>query len=77
MVAALRGESVSGLGSASLENAMRFCGSDQHHHALGPKSIIIRMSQLKNLELRGPHVNQGNPRHDELQPDNTTEGFVS
>ena len=77
MAGAPRGESVSGPGSASLENAKPFCASSQHHHALGPKSIIIRMSQPKDLELRGPHVNQGNPRHDELQPDNTTEGFVS
>jgi len=77
MADAPRGESVSEPSSASLENAMPFCASGQHHHALAPKSIIIRMSQLKNLELRGPHVNQGNPRRDELQPDNTTEGFVS
>ncbi len=56
---------------------MPFCGSGQPHHALGPNSIIIRKSQLTTLELRGPHVNQGNPGRDELQPENTTEGFVS
>jgi hypothetical protein len=49
----------------------------QPHHAFDPKSIIIRMTQLTDLELTWPYANQGNSRRDELQSDNWTEGIVN